>query len=118
MTMPLTGRALWDIIAAEVVKLDGLRQAYKFKEKDMLGWFDELPAQNFGALPPLPDSYAVVWNPDDEMYYWTIRGTDIAGGQTWNRYRCRREAIAYEKRLVQGGGIEPPQHEGGSFTDS
>ena len=65
----------------------------------MMGVFDELPAENFGALPPLPDGYAVVWSPGDEMYYWTIRGTDIEGGQTWNRYWCRRWAIHYARRL-------------------
>lgn len=66
----------------------------------MLGEFDDLPAENFGALPPLPDGYVVVWNPGDEMFYWTIRGTDIEGGQTWDRYRCRRGALVHHAKTV------------------
>ncbi len=66
----------------------------------MTGVFDDLPAERFGALSPLPDGYVVVWSPDSEMYFWTIRGSDIQGGDTWDRYRCRREALAHHTKSV------------------
>ncbi len=59
------------------------------------GVFDDVPAENFGALSPLPDGYVVVWSESSEMYFWTIRGGDIEGGVSWDRYWVRRCALAH-----------------------
>ena len=61
------------------------------------GIFDDLPAENFGNLPPLPDGYVVVYAPLREQFYWTIRGTDVEGWGGWDRYAARRAAIAHHK---------------------
>ena len=60
---------------------------------EMIGVFDDAPAENFGCLPPLPEGYVVVWSENDEMYYWTIRGSDIEGWGGWDRYAARRDAL-------------------------
>ncbi len=64
----------------------------------MSGVLDHLPAENFGALPPLPEGYVVVWTEQDEMYYFTIRGSDIEGGGGWDRYWVRRCALAHANK--------------------
>lgn len=61
----------------------------------MNGIFDDVPAENFGNLPPLPAGYVVVLSDNDEMYYWTIRGSDIEGWGGWDRYAARRAALQH-----------------------
>ena len=62
------------------------------------GILDDLPAENFGNLPPLPRGFVVVYSPSDERFFWTIRGTDIEGYGGWDRYAARRDALAYHKK--------------------
>lgn len=73
----------------------------------MIGVYDDLPAENFGNLPPLPEGYAVVWTESDEMFCWTIRGTDIESASTWNRYWARKGAIAHAARSDKRTEQEP-----------
>lgn len=44
----------------------------------------------------LPDDYVVFWT--DGLYYWWHKPTDVVGGECWDRWRVRREAIAHSKR--------------------
>ena len=76
---------------------------YPTTEREAIGVFDDLPAVNFGNLPPLPEGYVVVWHEGSECYFWTVRGSDIEGGETWDKYRCRREALAHAGRRSDQG---------------
>lgn len=60
-----------------------------------VGCWDDLPAVNFGNLPPLPVGYAVVWFVGDEFYHATKRGTDLEIYDSWNRFSCRRACFAH-----------------------
>lgn len=47
---------------------------------------------NFGALPPLPEGYAVVWV---EPHYLATGPGGWEGLLTWDRFRARKEALAH-----------------------
>lgn len=61
------------------------------------GQFDDLPAINFGNIPPLPDGYVVVWCEGMETYYGTKRGTDLELGGSWDRYWVRKCCLLHAK---------------------
>jgi hypothetical protein len=49
---------------------------------------------NFGALPPMPPGYQVIWSPGLEHYLW-VNDEGQEGLISWDRYWCRRSAFAH-----------------------
>lgn len=63
---------------------------------------------SYSARTPLPPGYAVEYWDEDEMWHWVLKRCpdDVNGGDTWNHWRCWREAWAHYSATLQAAPTE------------